>query len=260
MSRRPTGRDRRFASRRVAAPAPFTPADDPLALLWWDPTTVSGAVTSWVDSIAGVSAAQATTGLKPTASATAIASTYPGVTSPDGARVLVAAGAGPVLVGKTTLTVVAAMVDSDTGVKVALELTTNTTITNGGMFLVVNDGGAGRLNASARGTTNMTERFVAETLATVKVVSVGYDFATAGDGAISFIRVNGVAQSLTTQVATSAAGSAANAALHLFGRGPGPLLGWIGTFGNIVFRNSIAQDSGLSALETYVGARVGITI
>ena len=95
--RRPTGRDRRFGVRRVAAAA-FSPASDPLALLWWDPATVSGAVASWVDEIAGVSAAQGTAGLRPVASATAIGGAYPGVTG-DGGDVLVAAGAGAVLSG-----------------------------------------------------------------------------------------------------------------------------------------------------------------
>lgn len=249
-------RDLRTPTRPVGSA--FDPSRDPLALLWWDPTTLSdGAVSSWTDRIASVAATQATGTAQPTRSATAIGSAYPGVTG-DAGDVLTAA-IGSVVGGKAGLTFTAAMVDSVTAVAVAIELTTNATTTDGGFFVVVNDGGAGRINAATRGTSGYTARFAAEALSSVKVVSIGFDYATAGAGAVPFIRVNGAVQSLTNQITGSAAGSAANASLRLFARS-GPSVGWAGTLGDVVIREGVAQDAGLSAIESYIASRCGVTL
>jgi hypothetical protein len=255
--RRPGARgSRRSGGQRVASAAAFTPASDPLALLWWDPTSPSGAVASWTDKIAGVSAANATGTQQPTQSNTAIGGAHPGVTG-DAGDILVAP-VGPVVSGKTTLTVIAAMVDTDTATKVAMELTASATANNGGFFIASNSGGAGRLSGGVRGTVGFSERYATEALASVKVVAVGLDFATAGATAVSFIRINGVSQSLTTASSASAAGSATNASLYLFARS-GPTLGALVTFGDIVFRESIAEDATLEQHEDFIAARCGLS-
>lgn len=247
-----------LGARRHRSLSAFTPEADPLALLWWDPTTVSGAVSSWTDKIAGVAASQATATKQPAQSSTAIGGAYPGVTG-DGNDVLEAAGAGAILSGKTTLTLVCAMLDADAGstTRFCLELTTSYTANDGGFALGTNPAVATAVFGGVRGTVNFTARRVTEGLATVKVVSVGYDYATAGANAIKFIRVNGVAQAMTSIGTSSAAGAAANATLHLFGRGSTPTNAWPGTFGDIVIRNSIAEDATLEAHEDFIAARCG---
>lgn len=256
--RRPMGgRGNRRTGGRPAS-APYTLASDPLTRLWWDPTTVSGAVSAWVDRVAAVSASNGTGAQQPTASSTAIGGAYPGVTS-DGGDILTAAGAGAVLGGKTSLTVTAAMIDTGTAASFALELTANGIANDGGLFIITNLDAVGRLSGGIRGTSNWTGRLVAaEPLTTVKVVSIGYSFATAGAGAIPFIRVNGVSQALANHSALSAAGSAANASLHLFSR-TGLSQPWTGTFGDICFRESVAEDAALLAAERFIGARVGLS-
>lgn len=236
----------------------WDPSEDPVSLLWWDPTTLTdGAVSSWTDGIASVGATQATGTAQPTKSDTAIGGAYPGVTS-DGGDTLIASGAGAVLSGKTTLTTVCAMVDATGTVGVALEHTAHSATTDGG-FAVVANGSTLSVNGATRGASGDTNRAASETLATVAIVSVGHDFATAGAGAVPFIRVNGVSQSLDNVRTGSTAGSAANAALHLFARS-GLVAPWPGTFGDIVIRESIAQDADLAKVESFIANRVGVTL
>lgn len=243
-------------NRRGGSSASYTPRADPLNLLWWDPSLLTpGAVSPWTDRIAAVGGTNGTGAQQPTASATSINSAYPGVTG-DGGDLLTAAGAGAVLTGKTTLTIVAAMVDATTGAQVALEYTANYSANPGGHRFAVNTS-AGTVYGGIRGASGATIRSAADTLATARVVAIGYSYATNGADAIPFIRINGVAQSLTNVQATNAAGSAANSSLHMFAL-PGPSSGWAGTFGHIVYRNSVAEDAGLAQLERFVGARAGI--
>lgn len=255
-ARRGSPRFGRRGGARPTATAPFTPASDPLSLLWWDPTTPSGATASWVDKIAAVAATQGTGTAQPTQSNTAIGGAYPGVTS-DGGDFLTAAGAAAILSGKTTITVIAAMVDA--------AATNATAIGNaasgaaaGGLFVIPNGGGAGTVAAVANGASGLTQRWVTEALATVKVVSAVLDYSIAGEGSVVALRVNGAAQALTNTSATSTAGSCANASIALFGRPGGGSL-WAGTLGHVVFRNSAAQDAGLEALEDFIGAAAGLS-
>lgn len=237
----------------------WTPARASGALLWWDPSVLAaGAVASWTDRIAGVAATQATGTKQPTQSATAIGNTYPGV-SADGGDELVAAGAGAVLSGKTTLTIVMAMVDASTTASIALELTANATANDGGLYIAPNDGSAGLIRGAVRGTSSSTIRSIPEALATVKVVSMAFDFATAGANAIPWVRVNGTAATVTTAASASAAGSAANASLYFFARGGALTAPYTGTLGDIFIRNSIAQDADLARAESFIGARCGLS-
>lgn len=238
---------------------PFTPASDPLALLWWDPSAVSGPVSAWVDEINGVSATQATGGKQPTASETAIGNAYPGVTGDGTDDALVASGAGAVLDGLAQLTLVAAMVDDpqSTDVTSPIEYSSNPQGTVGafGVFVNLNS----RINAVASGGAFRTQRRCTESLDTVKVVSIGYDLSQAGEGAVTFIRVNGIAQTLATDNTLSTAGTLASHSLYLFARG-GSSFYWPGTFGHIVIRASVAEDATLAQHEAFVAAAAGITL
>jgi len=257
VSRRGGGRGSSLRRGSSGGAAAYSPSSDPLSLIWWDPRSVSpGAVASWVDRIADVNASQGTGANQPTASATAISSAFPGVTS-DGNDLLVAAGAGAILSGRTTLTVVAAMVDATTGTQLAWEYTASATANAGGFYLSVNEA-AGNLRALVRPNVGFTSRQQIETLAAVKVVSVAYDFAASGANNVPFIRVNGVPLAISTVSAAGTPGSAANASLHLFARS-GVAVPWAGAFGDFVVRNSVSQDAALDSLERYIGARVGLS-
>lgn len=243
------------------AAAAFTPASDPLVNLWWDPTTpAAGAVSSWVDRIASVDATQATGSKQPSKSSTAISGAYPGVTG-DGGDVLVASGAGAVLSGKTVLTVTCAMVDTDTATRICLELTADVSANDGGMFVAANNNSLNRLSHGLRSTVGYSSVYAAgQTLASVVVCSFGMDYTITGAGACVWLRVNGISQALNTLTSASVAGGgAANAPIYLFGRGATPTLGWAGTFGDVVIRNSAAQDTGLTLIEQYIAARVGLS-
>lgn len=257
--RRPIRRNARGFGRggEGGGPAPFTPASDPLALLWWDPSTVSGPVSVWVDEINGVSATQATSGKQPTASETAIGSAYPGVTGDGTDDALVASGAGAVLNGLAQFTSIVAVVDTGTDTYVPLEYGPNAQATAGSFGVFRNLGT--RINAVASGGAFRTQRRCTESLDTVKVVSIGYDLSQAGEGAVAFIRVNGIAQPLATDNTASAAGTLGNRSLYLFGRGDGSLF-WPGTFGHIVIRASVAEDATLAQHEAFVAAAAGITL
>lgn len=241
-----------------APAAPFTPAAEPTNRIWWDTTTVSGAVASWVDKISGVAATQGTGSRQPTASATSIPGSYPGVTS-DGNDELIAAGAGPVLAGAPGLTVTFVAVDATATLCIMMEYTVSAPGNDGG-FAILPNGAAGELQAYTRGTAGVSVRSAVESLATKRVISIGFDFATAGAGAVSFIRVDGVAQALTTAASASAAGVAANSTLYLYARAGTLTAPWPGTYGHIVIRASVAQDAALALNETYVGAQAGIVI
>jgi hypothetical protein len=237
----------------------YLPSIDPTALMWWDPSSVSGAVSSWVDQIASVAATQATGTKQPTASATAIGGSYPGVTS-DGGDSLVASGAGAVLSGKSLLTITAVMRDAVSTNLVALELTTAAASNDGGFNVSVNGSSLENVIGTVRGTTASTvKRSSVETLSTERVVSVGLDASIAGAGAVVFIRVNGVSLSTTAVLSTNAAGTFANSTLYFFGRGATPSLAWPGTFGHVVLRESTSINDALESVERYAGARAGIT-
>lgn len=246
-----------YVEAMLAASKTWSPTNDPLALLWWDPTDVVGAVAAWVDRISGVSAVQAVATCQPIASATAIGGAYPGVTGDGSDDALAAAGAGAVLDGLAQLTLVAAMVDTGTDTYVPLEYGPNAQGTTGSVGVFRNLGT--RINAVASGGAFRTQRRCAESLDAVKVVSIGYDLSQAGEGAVTFIRVNGIAQSLATDNTFSTAGTLANRSLHLFAR-TATTLHWPGTFGHIVFRGSVDQDEVLVQHERFVGAQAGITL
>lgn len=258
MSRRPgVGAGRRPGFRGIGGggAGAYTPASDPLTLLWWDPETLAdGAVASWVDSVAGVEATQGTGAAQPTKSATVIGG-FPGVTF-DGGDSLVAAGAGTVLSGKTSLTLTLAIVDTNTTTCVAIEHTANSSTTNGGFALLPVNSVDGRLTGLVRGTTGATIRYGVEMLSTVKVVSLGMSFGTAGAGAVKFIRVDGVALSLVNAVVASAAGSIANSTLN-FGQRSGGTLGLTGSLAGVAFRESEDENEALDRVERYIGSKVG---
>jgi hypothetical protein len=236
------------------------PASDPLSLLWWDPTTLSpGAVSSWVDRVAGVAAAQATPANQPTASATAIGGAYPGVTS-DGNDILSTAALAPVG-GKSSITVVLAVVDTlaYTAQGIIVETSANGGSTNGAFFVGANIADVNRIEGACRGTVGATARFAAETLQTVGIFSIAIDVGTAGANAVPFIRKNGATQSLTTRVSASAAGTLdGTQAFHMFARAGGAL-SWPGSLGDVVIRDGISTGSDLDTLERWMGARYGLS-
>lgn len=231
-------------------------------LMAWDAISLSATpVTSWVDVIASVAASQATPTKQPAWSATSSLNSKPGVTF-DGDDVLVATGAGPVLSGKTVCTITGVAVDTDTAVKVMIELTTSFVTQNGALAVFTNDVGAGRLAGGARGTTGNTNVYTVGNgadLAVPVVFSIGFDLSVAGAGAVVFIRLNGVSRSLTPTAFTSAAGTFANASLHIGGRGTTPTLGALMTLGCFVMRESAAQDSSLITNERLCAFRGAVS-
>lgn len=238
----------------------YTPLQHPTKLLWWDSNSLSATpVSSWLDRVSAVDAAQGTGANQPAWSATAVSSAYPGVTFDGTADFLQAAGAGAALSGKTNLTLIVAALDTETAVKVALELTANSTTTNGGFSLAPNNTGT-NFCAIVRGTAGATARQVAtETMAAAAVWSVAFDYATAGANAIPWIRKNGVSQTLANITTASAAGSAANSTLN-FGARNGASLFWPGTHAQVFICESIAENAALTMVENYLGASVGLSI
>lgn len=258
--RRGAGPNRRGGFRLGASNA-YTPASDPLTLLWWDPSLlIPGAVSSWIDRIAGVDAAQGTGTKQPVASSTAIGGAYWGVTS-DGGDVLVA-NAGPVLSGLTTVTVTVGWFDTEVAspAKMILEYTVNSATTNGAFGMFVNDGGGSRFSGSARGSAGSAIRRCTDAADVFAVWSVVVDVSLAGNAAVKAVRKNGVAQALTSIAATNVAGVLANANLYFFGRGTTPTNPIIGTMGHVVIANSATEDPALLARERYVAAQGGLTI
>jgi hypothetical protein len=245
-----------------AAPA-YTPASDPLTRLWWDPSQLAdGAVASWLDRIAGVDATQGTGTKQPVRSGTGIGGAYPGVTS-DGGDVLVAAGAGAILSGKTLATVTAGFFDSEAGAtaKMLWEYGTNVTTVAGSAAGFVNDAGASRVCGGTKGgAVGSTIRFGSDTAATFAVWSWVINLSIAGAGQLVAIRKNGVAVSLTSASATATAGAFASDSLHLFGRGTTPTIGIIATLGHFVVRESASEDVALFAAEQFVAAQGGLVI
>lgn len=231
-------------------------------LMAWDAITLSATpVTSWVDVIASVAASQATPTKQPAWSATSSLNGKPGVTF-DGDDVLVATGAGPVLSGKTVCTITGVAVDTDTAVKVMIELTTNFVTQNGAIAVFTNDVGAGRLAGGARGAggnTNVYTTGNGSDFAVPVVFSIGFDLSVAGAGAVVFIRLNGVSRALIPTAFTSTAGTLANASLHIGGRGTTPTLGALATLGCFVMRESAAQDSSLITNERLCAFRGAVT-
>lgn len=238
------------------AGAAFVPSDVATVLAWWDASQPATPVASWLDRIAAKDLAQATGTKQPAQSATAIAGAYPGVTC-DGGDVLVCAAPG--LGGQTGLTAVLVATDAIVAAAILLELTLNANSNDGGFFISPNTGGAGRLAFVVRGTTGATGSYITLDLSTPSVVSVGFDYSTAGAGAIPWARVNGSSSALTNTAAASAAGTSSTAALHYGGRGATPTAPWTGTTGHIVIRSGLATDASLDQIERYVGAQAGIT-
>ena len=195
--------------------------------------------------------AQGSGSLQPTMNATSLGG-RPGVTS-DGARVLVASGAGAVLSGLTQVTAVWRMLDASTAARVALEYTADINSNNNAFSLTPNTGGSGRLAAISRGNgAGLTSVYGTETLASAATISVGFDLTTAGLGSIAFIRVNGTPLSLTSTLTAAVVGALGSSSLYMFGRGPTPSAGWPGTGGDLVIMQGIQQDADLAAVESYV--------
>lgn len=257
-------REHSLAGGGYADSAPVSTAFSMVAtnLMAWDASSLSTTpVTSWVDVIASVAASQATPTKQPAWSATSPLNSKPGVTF-DGDDVLVATGAGPVLSGKTVCTITGVAVDTDTAVKVMIELTTNFVTQNGGIAVFTNDVGAGRFSGGARGITGATNVYttgVGTDLAAPVVFSIGFDLSVAGAGAVVFIRINGVSRPLTTTTSASVAGTLANASLHIGGRGTTPTLGALMTLGCFVMRESAAQDNSLITNERLCAFRGAVT-
>lgn len=237
----------------------YNPSLTSTTRLWWDPSTLTpGSVSAWIDRIASISADQATGTKQPLMSATAFIGTYPGVSS-DGGDVLVAATSA-VLSGKTSMTVVMAVRDSDTAVKVLLELTASFVANNGAIAVFTNDVTPGRLAGASRGGSGGGYRYVASAdLATACVISVGFDLTATGVAQVVFIRVNGVAQTMVDSTNTSTAGTLSASPLHIFGRGTTPTLGSVAVLGNLILRESHSQDNALASIERYAGVKAGIT-
>lgn len=225
-------------------------------LTWLDPTTLSaGAVASWTDVIGGGSVTQGTSSKRPTKSSTAISGAYPGVSS-DGGDDLVAGL--PPGAGESALTLTCALQDSTAVASIPIEASVHSPNTNGGWSIHVNTPGVPTFGGVVRGTSDYTHKSVAVSLATAVVASIGFDFATAGSGALPFIRINGVAQTLTTHRALSSAGVAISTNFCLFARWS-TLFPWQGTFGDVVVRRGVAQDSELLRMERWIGARIGLS-
>lgn len=237
----------------------FDPRHDPKNLLWWSArlgvSHTGGLVDTWTDQIAGkVLSGSGST--RPTYSATGMAGSYAGITG-DGGDVVTCAS--PDLTGLSAITLVATMHDAAaTASMICMHLSTAGGTGDGTAYLYLNFGSSPRVQGWARGTVNSTDRArESETLATRRVISVGYDYATAGANAVPFIRVNGVGAALNTLTSASAAGTAAAGPLALF-NSVTPGTGWSGTFTDVVFRSGVALDDGLDRLERYAGAQIGL--
>ncbi len=241
--------------RRRGGAAAFVPSDVATVLAWWDASQPATPVASWLDRIASKDLAQATGTKQPAQSATAIAGAYPGVTC-DGGDVLVCA---PGLGGLSGLTCVFVATDASTAASVMLELTINANSQDGGFTVSPNAGAAGRLAFLVRGTVGATGSYITQDLASPVVVAVGFDYATAGAGAIPWARVNGVDAALTNTLSASAAGTSSTASLYYGGRSATPSVPWTGTTGHLVIRSGVAVDASLNQIERYVGAQAGIS-
>jgi len=200
-----------------------------------------------------VAATNGTGTQQPTKSATAISSTYPGVTSDGGD--LLTASVGSTVGGDTVAALVMVMVGSPPAARVVAELTANASANDGGIEI---DSSGSVIEAYARGTVDYSGRQATVNTTTPKVISVLFDLSIAGVGAIVAIRSNGVALSVSTLRANSVAGTIANASLRLFARS-GVAAAWAGTLGNFVWLETATQGNALASVERYVGAKAGIT-
>lgn len=239
---------------------PFVPSMDSKVLLWWHVADLDdGSVANWPAKVGNATFVQGTAANQPTKSATAIGGAYPGISS-DGGDIMSASAVGPILSGKSILSVTAAMYDATSTLSMAMEYSTNAAAIDGAFYIDANEGQAGRLSAANRGTIGPTRQDAnSVSLATPTVVTAIFDFSVSGAGSVVAIRANGVLQTLVAGAASSNPGTLANTTLYLFSRS-GISVPWGGTFGDIVFRHSKDEDLGLQRIERYVGAQAGISI
>lgn len=249
-----------------SASAPYTPADEAEALVWWDADALAnGSVASWVDNIAGLALIQATGANQPTKSATAFTdmfgATHPGVVF-DGSDILSCAAFGATVLGRTSLTMMLTMQDTTTVGAIAIELSVNALSTNGAFWLATNDGGSLNtlepLGMGAPGQGPGTWRSTPHTapLTDPGVVTIRYDLTT-GFGS-SIRELDGVALD-GGQIATAGLSPIAtmpNQPLYVGARS-GVVAPWTGKIRDLVFLTGNADAAARARVGAFMGARVG---
>ncbi len=235
----------------------FTPSGFSDLLVWLDITDLApGTVTSWIDRISGFNTVnQAGT---VTRSDTAFSGGYPGNTFPGNANLKCPSGTS--LNGKNQLTAVFSVVASITSVMVWLEQSVDAPANNGSWAVFQNSPGTAQLNGRDRIGGGEGARHAPFTGLVPSVVAVGWSISSlTGAAQIVFIRVNGVALTMTNQLNGSTVGTFANQDLYIGARGATATSGLNGSMGTIILRNASTQDNELIGIERYIGRQAGIT-
>jgi len=237
----------------------FNPLRDSTIFAWWDRDSVAtGLVSSWIDKVSGA-AWEASGSERPTKSLTDLGG-YPGISGDGVANIMTCDDLGTRMNSLSEFTSIFSGINRNVaGAQAIFNHTVNDAVGDGTAGILLSSDTL-RINGDVRSVALVASRglrFCTRTMVgTPIVVSIGHTF-NRPDG-IAFIRVNGVAQALTTLLSAATPTNFANASMFLFARSglTGP---WNGTLGDFALRSGVAEDATLAKTERYFGLKAGIT-